>query len=270
MRLLLIFCNFIIASTASAYDFSAADALFDRREEGAAAIDAARAAYIETLGNGLSPAELIYAIEQTARLDVYAALRIDRAQIKQRQPLLMRCLRDIEKIAPNTSAGANPHYYFWKTTCTSYWAEAEGALASLQRAKEAFALIEAGRRVDSAYEAAGFDRLLGGLNTRLPAFNPYGPGGSIPKALEHLEITLNAPAYSGAKYPETESGDYHFTSHYFYAEALRKAGRDQEARHVLDTAIQRIEDGDLPTGRIPETRLALQRLKELRDGHLGK
>ncbi len=263
MRFIWIILLFSVAGAAHAFDFSAADALYDQRENGPAAISTARQAYLDAV-KSVSDTDLIYAVEQIARLDAYAALSIPKSKIAGRKPILEACLRDIELIKPHQGVSATPHYYYWKAICQSLWSEADGIMSSLRLSKDVFAWLDAGRAVDATYEASGFDRIAGGLYLRLPAVNPFGPAGSVEKALTHLEASLNSPAYSGSKNPDTESGDYHYTTHFYYAETLVKADRRDEARNFIDTAIDRIESGDLPVGREPETRLALIRLKDLR------
>lgn len=263
MKLLLSALALCASSSAFAFDFTEADGLFNRREEGINTINSARQAYIAAAPSVQGP-ELIYAIEQVARLDAYAALSIPKSQITSRKPILENCLRDVEKMSPS-AVGETPHYYYWKSICQSLWAEADGVMSSLRRAKDVFEWLDTGRAIDATYEAGGFDRIAGGLYLRLPAINPFGPGGSVEKALSHLEASLNAPAYGGSKTPDTDTGDYHFTTHYYYAETLIKAERRDEAITFIDQAIARIESGDLPVGREPETRLVLQRLKELKD-----
>jgi len=247
-----------------AYDFAAEDKLFDNRESGDVAINEARSAY-EALLPKLIGTDLVYAVEQIARLDVYTIQRIPMSRARQRLPALEHCVETVARIAPS-AVGETPHYYYWHVTCLALWCEANGIMQSLTRAPELVEGIEAGLRLDRTYEGGGFDRAAGSVYSKLPEWNPLGgPTGDIEKSLHHFQKSLRSPAYSGAKHPKTETGNYHFPTHYYYAQALIKDHRDDEAREVLEEAIERIDEGDLPVGREPETRLVYQLMKTLLD-----
>jgi len=66
---------------------------------------------------------------------------------------------------------------------------------------------------------------------------------------------LSSSAFPGAQDQATSTGNYFFNVYDHRAQALAKKGRKAEAIALITEAIERIEAGDLPVGREPETRL---------------
>jgi len=254
------------------YDFSAADGLYQKRADGNAAIDAAVTAYEGALGTELSFVELTYAVEQIARLYTYKSNFLPNSgEIVAAGD---SCLAAVEKLNPQ-NVPATPQYYYWHATCRLFWARARGPIQSLTYAKTVDQIITEGGNLDPTYEGGGFSRLAGILYSHLPRPNPFGaPHGDLDRALAEFRNSLDsASAYEhplGATYvdPETETGEYFYTTHYFYALALKKSGQVDQAKAFATKTIRDIEGTDggpakLPKGREPETKIAITLLQQL-------
>lgn len=237
--------------SAFGFDFSAADALFAQREQGAAKIAEARAAYATGLTN-LSGAEKIYAVEKLARLDYYEGLSLgEQGDKEERKAIYNRCLDTVESNIAPAKVGATPQYFFWKGTCLASWGNANGVAASLGKIPELLRLINDGMSTDTRYEGGGLMRLASAVYLKIPEVF----GGGVDKSLEFSSRSLSAQAYPGSSNAATETGEYFFNAYDYRAQGLAKKGRKAEAIAALKEAIERIDGGDLPVGREPETRL---------------
>ena len=263
MKKLILICLGLLSFELRAFDFQEADSLFEKREQDTSSILRSRMLYEQALPS-VSGHEYFYAVEQILRLDVYDALRIPDLKKTERQAPLERCLKAAEKLNPGQLKAENPHYYYWRTICTSYLVELLGTYEVFRKATQLFESAEKGLKIDDSYEGGGFHRILGCLYLKIPSINPVGRAGNVHKAIEHFEKSLNSGAYRDSPHPETDQGDYHFSTHYYYASALLEAGRKSEAKGIVDSTIERIESEDLPKGREPEARLALKWMVELR------
>lgn len=240
-----------VSVTAFGFDFGAADALFAQREEGAAKIAEARAAYTTGLTN-LNGAEKIYAVEQLARLDYYEGLGLGEQGNKDaRKAIYNRCLDTVENHISPAKIGPTPQYYYWKASCLALWGNANGISASLGRIPELLRLINDGLTTDTRYEGGGLNRLASAVYLKIPEIF----GGGVDKAFEFSTRALSSQAYPGSLDPATSTGDYFFNVYDHRAQALAKKGRKAEAIALLKEALERIDGGDLPVGREPETRM---------------
>lgn len=240
-----------VSVTAFAFDFGAADALFQQREQGPAKIAEARAAYATGLTN-LNGAEKIYAVEQLARLDYYEGLILgDQGNKDVRKAIYNRCLDTLENNISPSKVGPTPQYYYWKASCLALWGNANGVSASLGRIPELLRLINDGLTTDNRYEGGGVSRLASAVYLKIPEIF----GGGVDKSFEFSTRALSSQAFPGSESPETATGDYFFNVYDHRAQALAKKGRKAEAVALLKEAIERIDSGDLPVGREPETRL---------------
>jgi tetratricopeptide (TPR) repeat protein len=240
-----------VSATALGFDFGTADALYAQREQGPAKIAEARAAYATGLTN-LNGAEKIYAVEQLARLDYYEGLILgDQGNKDARKAIYNRCLDTIEANIAPAKVGPNPQYYYWKASCLALWGNANGVSASLGRIPELLRLINDGLTIDTRYEGGGLYRLGSAVYLKIPEIF----GGGVDKSFEYGTRALASQAFPGSQDPATATGDYFFNVYDHRAQALAKKGRKAEAVALLREAIERIDGGDLPVGREPETRL---------------
>ncbi len=245
----------LLSSTAFGFDFSQAEALFAKRGEGdrVANVAAARAAY-QSAQAQTSGAEKVFAIQRLNRLDFYEALLVNDKENKKR--IFQGCIDRSEALVPNSV-----EFYYWKAVCVAEWSDANGILASLTRSGEVESLLLKGRAIDARLEGGGFDRVLAFVYLKVPAINPFGPTRDLNKALASANAAIASQAYPGEADPTTSTGDYFFNAYDVKAQILRAMGHRDEAITVAKEAISRIEQGDLPVGREPETLLMLNDLK---------
>jgi hypothetical protein len=248
---------FLVASSAFAFDFSAADALFTKRGEGDQVTNtrAARQAYGTSLSR-VSGHELMHAVSQMNRLDFFEGMIITDNEAKK--AMFEACSDRTEKLDH-----AAVEYYYWKGVCLASWASANGILSSLRRSGEVESFLLKGRAIDPRFEGGGFDRVLAFVYLRVPPINPMGPTRDVKKALAAAESAIAAPAYPGEQDPSTATGEYFYNVYGVKAEILADLGRKAEGIATIQEAIERIEQGDLPVGREPETHLILRDLKNL-------
>lgn len=235
------------STIAHGYDFSNAEALFAKRGEGdkLANIAAARVAYQDALSQ-TSGAELEHAIQRLNRLDFYEGMQ--RSDDEYKKKMFQGCLDRSEKL----QAGS-VQYYYWKGVCIASWAMANGIVASLKRSGEVESMLLKGRSIDARYDGGGFDRVLAYLYLRVPAINPFGPTRDLNKALAAADAAIASPSFPGEPDPATSTGEYFYNAYDVKAQTLAAMGRKSEAIVILQEAISRIEQGDVPFGREPET-----------------
>lgn len=248
----------ILSLSAAAFDFSSADSLFEQRELGAAKIAEARSAYNADLTN-LNGAEKIYAVEQLARLDYFEGLILGNSGNKDaRKTIYQRCLNTLDEHISPSKVGPNPQYYYWKASCLALWGNANGISASLGKIPELLKLINDGSSLDTRYEGGGLYRLASAVYLKIPEIF----GGGTEKALNFNNRALASEAYPDSKDPSTATGDYFYNVYDQRAQALAKKGRKDEAIALLSEVLERIDAGDLPLGREPETRLHRRDIEE--------
>jgi tetratricopeptide (TPR) repeat protein len=247
---------FLISSTAMAFDFSTAEDLFAKRGEGDrfANIAAARAAF-EEARKQTTGQERAHAVQRLNRLDYYEGLLL--SDEDQKKKVFQSCLDRSDDLD-----SASVQYFYWKGVCTASWAQANGILASLKRSGEVENFLKKGKSIDSRYDGGGFDRVLAFVYLKVPAINPFGPTRDVNKALAHAEAALSSAAFPGEESPETATGEYFYNVYDAKAQALSALGRRDEAIAVAQEAISRMEQGDLPVGREPETMIILNDLKK--------
>lgn len=241
---------FFISLTAFAYDFTAADELFARRDESPQVLAEARSAY-KFIVPQVVGAEKIYAVEQLARLSYFEGVTSKNPEHIKKVAMeaydMLEIIRVVDGVTP-------AHYYYWKAACLAAWIKETGVLSALSRTKEIVDLVEKGIATDPTYEGGGFHRIGSAVYARLPVINPLGPKQDLVRAEQYLNKALNAPAYAGAEYPATSTGDYYFEVFEAQADILVKRNKRADAIAVLKAAIQRIDDGDFSPEREPEAR----------------
>jgi hypothetical protein len=245
-----------VTGVARAMDFSQAEALYEKRGEGdkVASITAARNA-LESVLPRLSPVQKLAAVTHLNRLDFYEGLLI--TDTDKKKVLFQACI-DRSLIFPQTS----PDYYYWRAGCKGLWAEANGIISSLRLSGEVESLLLQGRAIDPRFDGGGFDRMLAFVYLLVPIINPFGPTRDVNKALASAEAAIASPAYSGEADPSSATGDYFYNAYSIRGRALAALDRKDEAIATVREAISRIEQGDLPVGREPETFEFLKELKK--------
>lgn len=247
---------------AQAFDFTAADQLFTHRGEGSAQLEQARSSYLSLIPR-LSGSDRAYAIEQIARLDALAGLKLMDTNPAERRRLFERCMTDLDQHNPQVH-GNLPFFYYWKSVCLAQWARANGVLESLFRVDELFRYLSAGEALDSTYEGGGFARIRGATLAKLPPINPFGPRQDLTRSRQLLESSIASPAYSHSQSPEWDTGDFYYSTYFYLGETLVAMGREAEALDVLNEAMARIDGGDVPPTRSPEEHLSYQYMAALR------
>lgn len=253
--LLALVCGFA-SSAAFAFDFSAADAAFEKRTDAEQA-EKALGLYSDALSQ-TSGSEKLYAVEQLGRLDYYLGNKAPESDTEARKKIFQRCLDNVETINPSAFGSDTPQYRYFKGVCLANWAKANGILKSLEQAGELIENIETGRKLDETYEGGGFYRLGVAVYLNLPPL----AGGDVNKAWDYYQKTIASPAYSGSKTPDTDSGNYHFAAYLYGAQVAAKRGDKAGAKAIGQEAIERIEGGDLPVGREPETLLVKKEIED--------
>jgi hypothetical protein len=238
-------------ANAMAADFTNANALFAERDNSSKA-EEARAAYAQLI-SGSSMEEKIYAVEQMGRIDYLVGSKLPENSDgnEKRKAIFKRCLDNQETINPKTTGVETPVFYYWKGVCLASWAKANGIVKSLEKSKELIETIETGKGVSATYEGGGFYRLGSVVYMNLPGLF----GGNLEKAAEYAALAESAEAFEGALNPDTETGRYFYNLYTYKAQILAKQNNVSQAKATLQEAIARLNAGDIPAGREPETAL---------------
>ncbi len=260
---MIIFSIAAFGNIARAYDFTEANATFDRRGSSVSEINQAISLYEAALTTGISDDEQVFANDRIARLHAYSAQLVGAGPNPSRAPHYQKCIDAIGRLADLAKAQAVPHFYFWMGACKMLYAESKGVEFALKSANDVIAIAKQGQAVDASFEGGGFDRILGGLYSKLPPFNPWGQAGDVRRGMQHLEASLASSAFSGSENPEYETGDYYFETNYYYAQALNISGQKDAAIAHCQRTLERIATGDVNPARIPETKVVEQLLKDL-------
>lgn len=252
-----------LVTQAFAADFTAADELFERRGEGVAVINEGKDAYAAQLGAS-NTTEKLYALGQMSRLAYYEGLIVPESDRDARVALYRRCWDDLEAHINPSQVGDTVEYYFWKGVCMASWARAKGIGSSLAQSGELVETVETGLTLDDTYEGGGFYRLGSAVFQNLPPVNPFGPTRDLARSLEYAELAIESEAYAGEEIPDTATGDYFFNVYEYQAIATNALGDRDGAIAILEDAISRIQEGDVPSDRMPETTAFLDILQRLR------
>ncbi len=257
---------FAVSSAAQAYDFTAADELFDQRaptEEGAEAISKALAAYSQALDT-VTGDEKLYAVSQISRLYIYDGdMTRPESDKKARMRIFDNCLDTLKEHIHPDDVGATPQYYYYKVYCLALWGKAAGPLRILLRAPALKRAIREGLKLDTRYEGGGLPRMVGAiyLNSKARPIGLYKPT----EALALIEQAIASEGVEDRAYPEILTGADVADNYYHYAEALLRNDRKAEAIEVLEQTIAEYEElielDALPVGREPESRYYLEKLR---------
>lgn len=266
----------IAASSAQAIDFSTADALFQKREEGKDKVLEARNAYASLVGQ-TSGADKLYAIGQMARLDyVLGEVLLPKSEKSKRKQIFSGCLDYVEGISPANYGEKTEDYYTWKLMCFAFWADSASVLERVGRVSELKGLISEALPLTTNDDGVYVGTLEGGAIGRYVGAI-YGDPQAEPVGLYKPDVARkliyearNAASRSDRAFPEPLSGEDYFENTYTIASTLIKAGDNDTAIIELEDGIELIEDmiadGTLPKGREFEAKFILNdRLKPMLD-----
>jgi hypothetical protein len=262
----IILAIFLVTPTLGfSFDFTSADASFASRSQGVSKINESRTLYKKALTSGITDKEKTKAIFRLSRLAYYESLLDPTNNVKMKD-LFSDCLNYVELIAQTKSV----EYYYVKAGCLGGWAFADGStLAALSKVNSMWENLKTCIAKDPSFDGGGCYRLTGALfgDDRLPGINPTGSvARDYDKSIQYSEISIRTGASStmdSTYTKDTASGDYFYSAYYFYANALYRKNRKADAVSVLEDAVNRIESGDIPVGREPETKLELKQIKKL-------
>lgn len=259
-----------LTSSAFAYDFTNADALFAKRSEGSTdqerleSAKAARRAYDSLINSGeLSSEDKIYAASQIGRLDLYRAAMLDGLDVKLRRAMLEECMDSIEKIADT----GRQEYHYYKIACIAMRGKIADGL--MDRAKYGFKMKYAqdhalkstqvdGRNV-GGYEAGGILRILAAVrgNIKAKALGLYNPA----EGLEFAKAAIATAKTTYRPFTTEYSGKDFYENYYYYGQAMISVGMEnkdvasvKKGAEVVQqiSALIKQKEATLPTERKPE------------------
>ena len=238
-----------VGTSAAAYDFSEADALFKQRENNLGAISKARGLYEQAL-SGSSKEDLMHAVERLGKLAYYEGdLLLSQDESSKRKQIFSKCLEHVESINPS-KIGKTGTYFYWKTACLALWGRAAGMISAAGRLGELKDSMRQGLEFDAEYAGGGMHRVVATIHLR----------ASWLSGLQNYEKALLQINEAIAKGPE------YFNVYVVKAEILKALDRDNEALQVLETAKRELEKLErakqLPANLEPETRVFLKQIKE--------
>jgi tetratricopeptide (TPR) repeat protein len=135
-----------------------------------------------------------------------------------------------------------PEGHFWLAANMGALAESAGLTAGLKYRKPIKEELQTVLRIDAAFEQGSADRALGRWYFKVPGLF----GGSLRLAEQHLRESLKYNQHSTA-------------SHFFLADVLLKAGREDEARAELSAVL----DAPFDPGWEPENREFKEKARRL-------
>lgn len=239
---------FLMSTSLFAFDFTAADSFFAKRENNPSAIASARSLYESGLSSTVK-SEKVYAVEQLGKLAYYEGdLLTSSSESSKQAKIFEKCLNYVENINP-TSFGKSGAYYYWKATCLAMWGRAAGMFAAAGRLGELKEVMKSGLEFDSFYAGGGMHRVVAGVKLNASWLSGLQDREG---ALVHIDQAI-------------AKGSTFFNAYVLKAEILRKLNRDDEALVVLEDAKRKLEklvrNNNLPEGYEVEARVFLQQIK---------
>ncbi len=198
-------CALGLSLTAAAADFSTADALYAKRDEGRSSALKAREAYEQIVAQGAKDTDLVRAVEGVARTYLYEGgylLSIDKADEKaERKKVFHDCWTvAVENMSPAKLGFSSPAYWYLRASCIAQEAQVSSVLERLAN------LPKLNDALDKGLAAPGGDTYEGGGLLRVKAAvkgNPEAkglPGGlyNPEEALKLIDRAIAAGAYPGS------------------------------------------------------------------------
>lgn len=237
----------------NAADFSKADALFAKRDEGRAATQAARDAYRAIVDQGAKDTDLVRAVEGLARSYLYEASALLRSDVPeekvQKKKLFNECWNSIvETISPSKLGYSSPIYWYLRASSMAQEAEISTSferLTNLPKLNEAFEKGLASSGGDT-YEGGGIKRVKAAVKG-----NPEAKGlpGGLYNPLEALKIVDEAIASEA--YPGQVEGFLFCENFRRKINILNTLERTSEAKSLADSTVSDFGNY-LSEGLIPE------------------
>lgn len=269
--------------------FTAADQLFEQREDNRQAIAQARNAYLGIL-NQVSGDQLVYAVSQLGRLAIYEGeMLLPKTARAERRAIFEQCWCAepkvnllgqgscakpgfVEKIK-TVNGKEHPAYHYYKGVCQGYWGEQGSAVEKLAFVGQLEGHIKKGPTVNydlikgSDFEGGGIYRLAAGFysNPAAAVLGYYKPD----EAMVAIEKAIAAPASVG----DPSNGSQYFDNHQgkvaVFIELDKKypnAGWKQKgidyANDILINMTDIIDFDTYPAGRKAEFMFNYRKLKE--------
>ena len=241
-----------------AYDFTAADSLFAKRESNLSNIAKARTLYEQAL-NQVSGEEKVYAAEQLAKLAYYEGeLLTSEDNDSKRVDIFQKCQDDMEKVSPAQMEGQEyAAYYYWKSACMALWAKSASSFAVLGRVADLEAAMLRGAEVDGSYDGGGVHRVMASVYLKSKAMR-WIPGLSRfydpKKALVHINQAINY-------------GPEFYNAYLVKAEIIKELKQKREGLDLLkskqEELARRVKNNTLPEGLEPESKAVLGQMTQL-------
>lgn len=244
----------LITTAAQAYDFSEANAHFEKRENSFENVQKAMDLYSKAK-NRVRGEELVYAVEQLGRLAYYWGDMVLDEDSPERLSIFTKCMDDVEAISPDNLGSKHPAYYYWKATCFGFWGKAAGQWDALPKIGEFKDALVAGIKLDASktYEGGGIYRVAGATyikSKKMALLGLYDP-------VKAWKLTN----YAISKGPEF------YSVYLIKAEILKEQGKTDEAQKLLeqlrDLLQRKLDKGELEGGNGPENKVYLERSKKL-------
>ncbi len=263
------FVLFLSSSPISAFavDFSTADSLFAKRDQGKDATLAARAAYRTLVEQGAKDSDLIRAVEGLARTYTYEGAVLFNANIPEQRAAKKKTFNECwnsvaDLISPAKIGYSTPNYWYIRATCLAQEAELATAierLTNLPKLNEAF---------EKGLATPGGDIFEGGGIKRVKAAvkgNPEAKG--LPGGLYNPEEALRIvdEAIASEAYPGNSEGLLFCENFRRKVNILNTLQKNTEAKALVASTISDftsyLEQGLIPEFIRAETQHCINQMK---------
>lgn len=234
----------IFATTAVAYDFSAADRAYANREDNVGEIKKAEELYKNALQQ-VQGREKVYAVEQLGRLYYYWGdmLTGKGDEFKgTRKDIFGRCRAVVENIK-----GSGAPYYYWKSLCLALWGGAANFIEKMSIKDELVGTLREARESYGSYESGGPHRVSAAVFIRsanIPGVGLYDKK----EALKQIDTAI-----------ALDTKQLYYYAYVLKAEILNAMGRKADADTLLNAKRpeleDKLEDGLIPAYLIPESKV---------------
>lgn len=233
LTLVIVFSGNILAGGAE--ELKKAEALFERRGEGVAAIHGAKDIYLKLIKDKRQSNQIRkIALDRYGRLAIFEGeIAKDDLKVSTVTKIFNDCLDATDYLSPKKIGEISPEHTYWRAMCIGLWANNASNTEigfHIGRAKEIEKLVKLGRKEFRTFDGYGFNRILAGIylrsNTRaFAALKLYQPE----KALALIDEAL-------------VNGTNNYMDYVLKGEALIALGKYQEAREALQKGIDELKD----------------------------